>query len=160
MNQTPFEVPFAANQQTGYGFSEQDTTNMGGVNTVHLGQIQPTLMAPGGNAGNLVPPGAQMMVLPTMMPTQQQPPLNMEQPQDTRQQPGAWGGCATMSPPQQGAHEQQAPPPPQQQSAAQARTPTHGNRAFKIFNPRTNEEVKGKDNCIISQGEGPVNLGA
>merc|ERR1712060_66335 len=82
----------------------------------------------------------------------------MEQPQDTGQQPGAWGGCASMSPPQQGPHEQQAPPP-QQQPSAQVRTPTHGSKAFKIVNPHTNEEVKGKDGRNIVPGEVPVTSG-
>merc|ERR1719399_1645273 len=80
-----------------------------------------------------------MMVLAAPMMPQQQPPQAMDQGQGHQGQdqagPGGWGSAMQ---PQQPAHDQTP------SGGSAARTPT-GSKAFKIFNPKTNEEVKGKD---------------
>eukprot|EP00418_Pyrodinium_bahamense_P017187 CAMPEP_0179118582 /NCGR_PEP_ID=MMETSP0796-20121207/55777_1 /TAXON_ID=73915 /ORGANISM="Pyrodinium bahamense, Strain pbaha01" /LENGTH=404 /DNA_ID=CAMNT_0020817043 /DNA_START=156 /DNA_END=1368 /DNA_ORIENTATION=+ len=129
------QVPaaFAMGQQPGYGYGDQDAAGMGGVNVAaQMGHMQPAMMPAGGGGNGMVP--GQMMVLTTMMPQQQQPqqpqPQQVEQPQDTNQGQSGWGP-ALSQPQQPPAHEQ-----PQQHSLAQT------NRALKIVNPNTKEEIR------------------
>jgi len=119
------------------GYYEQDTSNMGGVAPMsHM-----SLPLASGSTSNMggVAPMSQMMVV-TMMPQQAQPPPTMETPQDTGHTGNAWAAL-----PQPGTHEQQAPPPGVPGRHSQ-------NKAYKIVNPHTNEEVKGKGGGLDGRG--------
>eukprot|EP00401_Gymnodinium_catenatum_P055280 CAMPEP_0117587250 /NCGR_PEP_ID=MMETSP0784-20121206/69190_1 /TAXON_ID=39447 /ORGANISM="" /LENGTH=183 /DNA_ID=CAMNT_0005388475 /DNA_START=122 /DNA_END=670 /DNA_ORIENTATION=+ len=128
-------------------YQEQDPNAMGGVNVGQMGHMQAAMMPAGQVPG-------QMMVVTTMMPQQgPQPSPNMDQPQDSGQVSGGWQNMS-----QQSAHDAQ--PPTSVSSSNQ------GSKAFKIYNPYTHEEVKGKSGGMVEDtspggagGSGPVGGG-
>lgn len=162
------QVPgFVPNQGAYGGYGEQEAASMGGVPAVNMGHMQPTMMAPTGQGGQMVP--GQMMLVTTMMqpnqnsgaPSMGQPqaPSTMEQTQDSSQG-NQWGSMNTQqqAPPRElkGAHDaQQSSQPPS------TRTPTQGSKAFKIVNPHTKEEVNtGKEGAdAVAGGAGGGSVG-
>eukprot|EP00449_Zooxanthella_nutricula_P005113 CAMPEP_0198500690 /NCGR_PEP_ID=MMETSP1462-20131121/8293_1 /TAXON_ID=1333877 /ORGANISM="Brandtodinium nutriculum, Strain RCC3387" /LENGTH=195 /DNA_ID=CAMNT_0044229705 /DNA_START=102 /DNA_END=685 /DNA_ORIENTATION=+ len=128
----------------GYGYGEQDASNMGGMPA--MGQMQQGMMAPGGQAGNgqMVAPGA-MLLVNTMMG-----PQGASQAPGGAVEPPAESGQASQWP--QGGHDQA----PSSGQPAVTRTPTQGSKAFKIVDPSTNEEIKpGKEGANPQGGPAP-----
>jgi hypothetical protein len=153
----------AVGQQPGYGYDQQggqtmDASTMGGV---PMGHMQPTMMAPSGQGQ---PP---MMLVTTMVPSQQQGPSPaMDQNPDPAQGGTGWVPQTTMPPPQgqtmmppQATGPPMGPGPGPVDPGSVSRTPTQS-KAYKIVNPYTGKEVEGKEGQEAAPGpvgrDGPV----